>query len=58
MQSSLHTVGCFFHQYFGGIKMIIVTKNDVTKQQIDAIAHELSEKGLILQSVHFREYVP
>ena len=29
--------------------MIIVTKNDVTKEQIEAIANELSEKGLILQ---------
>ncbi len=29
--------------------MIIVTKNDVTEQQIDLIANELSAKGLILQ---------
>ena len=29
--------------------MIIVTKNDVTEQQIESIAQELSSKGLILQ---------
>ncbi len=29
--------------------MIIVTKNDVTEQQIESIAEELSAKGLILQ---------